>query len=144
MTATPTPATLLGVISPMIIAGVFIALCSLIQEPARQKFSAVFAAGAGAAYFAGGFGPWELVFCTIITLLAYRGLADYRAIGVAWLLHSGWDIAHDWYGNPIIPFAPESSFGCFVCDPFIAVWYLLGAPSVWAWSRASTTKAISR
>ena len=144
MIATPTPVTTLGVISPVIVAGIFVALCSLIREPARQKFSAVFVAGAGAAYSAGGFGPWELAFCVIITLLAYRGLADYRAIGVAWLLHSGWDIAHDWYGNPIIPFAPSSSFGCFVCDPFIAVWYLLGAPSVWAQSRRTASKAGSR
>ena len=143
MIATPTPVTALGVISPVIVAGIFVALCSLVREPARQKCSAVFVAGAG-AYFAGGFGPWELAFCAVITVLAYRGLADYRAIGVAWLLHSGWDIAHDWYGNPIIPFAPTSSFGCFVCDPFIAVWYLLGAPSVWARSRGGTEKAVSR
>ena len=144
MITTPTPVTALGVISPVIVAGIFVVLCSLVREPARQKFSAVFVAGADAAYFAGGFGPWELVFCAVITLLAYRGLADYRAIGVAWLLHSGWDIAHDWYGHPIIPFAPTSSFGCFVCDPFIAVWYLLGAPPVLAWPRGGTAKAVSR
>jgi hypothetical protein len=130
-TATPTPVTVAGLISPVLVALAFIALCSLLREPARKKFSAVFVAGAGAAYFGGGFGPWELAFCAVITALAYRGLADYRAIGVAWLLHSGWDLAHDLYGNPIIPFAPASSFGCFVCDPVIAVWYLLGAPDVW-------------
>jgi hypothetical protein len=129
--ATPTPITVPGVIAPIVIAFIFIALCSLLREPTRQKFSAVFVAGAGAAYFSGGFGPWEIAFCAVITLLAYRGLTDYRAIGVAWLLHSGWDIAHDLYGNPIIPFAPESSFGCFVCDPVMAFWYLVGAPDVW-------------
>ena len=129
--ATPTAITIPGVIAPIIIAGAFIAVCSLLREPARQKFSAIFVAGAGAAYFGGGFGIWELVFCAIITALAYRGLADYRAIGVAWLLHSGWDLAHDLYGNPLIPFASDSSFGCFVCDPVIALWYLFGAPDAW-------------
>lgn len=133
--ATPTHITALGVISPVVIGLVFITLCSLLKEPSRQKFSAVLVAGAGAAYFGGGFGPWEMAFCTLITVLAYRGLTDYRAIGVAWLLHSGWDIAHDLYGNPIIPFAPASSFGCFVCDPVIAIWYLIGAPSPWRHAR---------
>ena len=129
--ATPIPIIALGLISPVVFAFIFIALCSLLREPTRQKVSAVFVAGAGAAYFAGGFGPWELAFCSLITVLAYRGLADYRAIGVAWLCHSGWDLAHDLYGNPIIPFAPASSFGCIVCDPVMAVWYLIGAPSIW-------------
>ncbi|WP_242140931.1 DUF6010 family protein [Sphingomonas sp. TREG-RG-20F-R18-01] len=138
MIAMPTHVSVLGVISPIVVAFVFIALCALIREPGRQKFSAVFVAGAGAAYFRGGFGPWELAFCAVITLLAFHGLADYRAIGVAWLLHSGWDIAHDLYGNPMIPFAPSSSFGCFVCDPFIAGWYLLGAPSPWGRAPAAS------
>ena len=129
--ATPTAVTAIGVISPLVVAVVLISLISIPREPARQKFSAVFVAGAGAAYFGGGFGIWEIVFCAVITVLAYRGLADYRAIGVAWLLHSGWDLAHDWYGNPIIPFAPASSFGCFICDPVLALWYVIGAPSIW-------------
>ncbi len=74
-TATPTPVTVAGLISPVLVALAFIALCSLLREPARKKFSAVFVAGAGAAYFGGGFGPWELAFCAVITALAYRGLA---------------------------------------------------------------------
>ena len=129
--ATPTPITLLGFIAPIVIGFILIGLISLLGEPARQKFSAVFVAGAGAAYFGGGFGPWEMGFCAVVTLLAFRGLTDYRAIGWAWLLHSGWDLAHDFYGNPIIPFAPASSFGCLICDPVLAVWYLLDAPDLW-------------
>jgi hypothetical protein len=130
-----TPATLLDFAAPIAIGLVLVCLISILHEPGRQKFSAVFVAGAGAAYFAGGFGPWELGFCAILTLLAYRGLDDYRAIGVAWLLHSCWDLAHHFWGHPIIPFAPDSSFGCFVCDPVLAVWYFLGAPDVWSWAR---------
>lgn len=142
--ATPTPVTLVGVVSPIVIGFILIALISLLREPARQKFSAVFVAGAGAAYFGGGFGPWELVFCTVVTLLAFRGLTDYRAIGVAWFCHTGWDFAHDLYGSPIIPFAPASSFGCFICDPVLAVWYLLGAPDLWRRFRASGTARAGR
>lgn len=129
--ATPTPITAIEIIPAIIIGVLLVAFISVLREPSRQRFSAVFVAGAGAAYFGGGFGSFEIAFCALLTLLAFRGLSDYRAIGIAWLLHSGWDLAHDLYGNPIIPFAPSSSFGCFVCDPILGVWYLLGAPDVW-------------
>jgi hypothetical protein len=58
-------------------------------------------AGAGAAYLSGGFGVWEFVFCAVITYCAYRGLHSYRYIGIGWLLHSGWDVLHQFYSNPI-------------------------------------------
>ena len=49
---------------PVIIAMLFILLCSLIKEPARKKFMAIFAAGAGGAYLSGGgFGLWEMALC---------------------------------------------------------------------------------
>src|SRR5215813_9650759 len=46
--------------------------------------AAVMIAGAGAAYFNGGFGVWELVFTGIVTACAYRGLRSYRFIGAGW------------------------------------------------------------
>jgi Na+/proline symporter len=90
-------------------------------------------AGAGAAYLSGGFGLWEFGFCAIITLLAYLGLQRYKQIAIGWGLHACWDIAHHYYGNPIIPFAAASSIGCAVCDLGLAAWYSVGAPSVWAY-----------
>ena len=117
-------------LSPIGVAIVLIVLFSLFKEPKRQHFSAVFLAGAGAAYLSGGFGLWEFGFCGIITLLAYRGLQHYRAIAIGWVLHAGWDIAHHYYGNPIIPFAPTSSIGCAVCDLVLAAWYAVGAPQL--------------
>jgi len=117
--------------SPLLVSTAFVALGSLIPEPARQRFSAIFLAGAGAAYLSGGFGLWEFGFCAVITLLAYRGLDNYRAIAIGWVLHTGWDIAHHLYGNPIIPFAASSSIGCAVCDLGLAAWYFAGAPTIW-------------
>ncbi|HEY2048953.1 MAG TPA: DUF6010 family protein [Caulobacteraceae bacterium] len=117
--------------APIGAAGLLIALGSLLPEPARQRFSAVFLAGAGAAYLSGGFGIWEFAFCALITVLAYLGLQHYRTIAVGWLLHSVWDVAHHLWGHPIIPFAPSSSLGCAICDPALAAWYALGAPSIW-------------
>jgi hypothetical protein len=123
-----TPAILL---SPLLVSIVFIAVCSFIPEPARRRFGAIFLAGAGAAYLSGGFGLWEFGFCAVITLLAYRGLDDYRAIAIGWVLHTCWDIAHHLYGNPIIPFEATSSIGCAVCDLGLAAWYFAGAPTIW-------------
>jgi hypothetical protein len=133
--------TPLQLVSPVIVAGIAIAIISLLAEPARQKFSAVFLAGAGAAYLSGGFGLWEFVFCGIVTALAYAGLTHYRAIAIGWLAHTAWDYLHHLYGNPIIPFAPLSSFGCTICDPVIAVWYWMGAPSVWTVFTRFTSRA---
>ncbi|MEO0332005.1 MAG: DUF6010 family protein [Bacteroidota bacterium] len=105
-------------------------LFSLIKEPTRQRINAIVIAGAGSAYFTGGFGPWEMMFSTLMLFVAYMGLKHYYFIGIGWLLHTTWDIAHHLYGNPIIPFAPDSSFGCAICDPVLAIWFFMGAPSV--------------
>ncbi len=115
---------------PSVIGLLYICLCSLLKEPARQKFKAVMLAGAGAAYLSGGFGVWEVALTTLITYCAYRGLDDYRFIGAGWLLHTCWDFAHHLYGNPIIPSDATSSFGCALCGPVIALWCFEGAPSV--------------
>lgn len=131
LTQSRPPLTLIALTSPLLVAVVLIGLCSLLKEPSRQKFSAIFLAGAGAAYLSGGFGVWEFAFCAVITFLAFRGLENYRAIAIGWVLHTCWDMAHHLYGNPIIPFAPLSSAGCAVCDLGIAAWYAAGAPSPW-------------
>jgi len=46
------------------------------------------------------------------------------------LLHTGWDVIHHFYGNPIVPFVAKSSLGCAICDPVIALWCFVGAPSL--------------
>jgi Family of unknown function (DUF6010) len=131
------PLGLMSWLGPVLIGLVYITLNSLFKEPARQKFNAVMVAGAGAAYLNGGFGPWEFAFTTVLTFCAYHGLRDYRFIGVGWLLHTCWDFAHYLYGNPIVPFVETSSFGCAICDPIIALWCFMGAPSVFEVLRRS-------
>ena len=125
---------------PIVIALVFIMLASLIKEPARQKIMAVMIAGAGAAYLSGGgFGLWEMALCTVLTVCACQGLRSYHFIGIGWLLHTGWDILHHLYGNPLLPFSLTSSLGCAICDPVIAVWCFTGAPSLWEVFRTPQT-----
>jgi hypothetical protein len=119
------------IVSPVLVAVLFICASSLLNEPNRRNFNAIMIGGAGAAYLSGGFGILEFVFCAVVTYCAYRGLGSYNFIGIGWLLHSAWDVAHHLYGNPIIPFAPLSSFGCAICDPVIAVWCFAGAPAIY-------------
>ena len=126
----------------IVVALVFILVASLAKEPVRQKFNAIFVAGAGAAYLSGGLGPWEFAFTTVATLVAYKGLASYRFIGLAWMLHVGWDIVHHFYGNPIVSFAPTSSGQCAVCDTLIAFWFFAGAPSVYERRPLATGSAV--
>jgi hypothetical protein len=127
-----TPAIqLAGIVMPVVIALLFIAAASALKEPSRQKFMAIMIAGAGSAYLNGGLGKWEFAFTAFVTYCAYKGLASYRWIGLGWVLHSGWDVMHHLYGTPIISFYAASSLGCAICDPVIAMWCFIGAPSVY-------------
>ena len=124
--------TALDWVMPVVVAVVFVLLVSLLREPTRQRFNAIFVAGAGSAYLSGGgFGVWEFPYVALASWVAYRGLDDYRFIGIAWLMHTVWDVAHHLWGNPIIPFQATSSHGCAITDALIALWFLRGAPSVY-------------
>ena len=125
----------LASIIALCIAAAFISAMSAVPEPSRQRFNAIFVAGAGAAYLNGAvgvLGPIEFVFTTAMTVAAYRGLSEYRWIGVAWMLHVAWDIVHHVVHEPIIGFDELSSFGCAICDTALALWFFAGAPSIWS------------
>ena len=112
-------------------AVLFVVIMSLVREPARRNINAIIAAGASGVYLSGGgFGPWELLFPVVAVPIVYQGLRAYRFIAIAWLMHSGWDVLHHLWGNPIWPFMPTSSFGCMIFDALIAVWFFAGAPSI--------------
>jgi hypothetical protein len=120
----------LHIVSALGVAVVWIAAFSLLREPMRRELSAIMIAGAGAAYLSGGLGAWEFVACAAFTGVAYKGLENYRFIGLGWMMHTCWDLVHHFHGHPIIPFAPDSSAGCAICDLLLAAWYLLGASSI--------------
>ena len=135
---------LVDALGPALGAVVFVLAMSLVREPARQRFNAIFVAGAGSAYLNGGLGLWEFPFIAVATAAAYLGLRSYRYLGLAWLLHTAWDVVHHLYGQPIWPWQPLSSFGCAVLDALIALWFLAGAPSVYAWARGARAEATSQ
>ena len=134
----------IDLVAPVVVALVFIALASLIREPHRREFNAIMVAGAGAAYLGAGLGPWEFPYTAVATYIAYRGLRSYTFIGIAWLLHTCWDIVHHFYGNPIVPFVANSSLGCAICDPVIALWCFMGAPSRLPARGAAITSRLGR
>lgn len=126
----PLPVHVEDYLGPAIGALVFIVIMSFLKEPSRRNFNAVFVGGAMGAYISGGLGLWEIPFAVVGSVIAYQGLRSYRFIGVAWLMHSAWDLVHHFFGNTIWPFMETSSFGCFIFDAVIAVWFIRGAPSV--------------
>lgn len=124
--------TLVNALAAIVIAALFIAIMSFVKEPARQKINALLIAGAGGVYWSGGLGVWEFAFGTVMMIVAYNGLKHYYFIGIGWLLHTGWDLLHHLYADPIVSLEPSSSAGCAVCDPILAIWFFMGAPSVWS------------
>jgi hypothetical protein len=119
----------MDIVMPMAIGILYALLTSRFREPNRQNFNAIMIAGAGAAYLNGGLGVWEFAFAAVVTVLAYHGLKSYRWIGIGWVLHTLWDVTHHLFGTPIVPFVPNSSAGCAICDIVIALWCFAGAPS---------------
>ncbi|WP_055551901.1 DUF6010 family protein [Streptomyces sp. NBRC 110028] len=118
-------------LAPILVGVVYALVMSLIREPHRRRFNAIMVAGAGAAYLSGGgLGGWEFLATAAITYVAYLGLESWTFIGIAWLMHTAWDVVHHAKGNPIIPFAHDSSLGCAICDPVIALWCFRGGPSL--------------
>lgn len=122
--------TLWQAVLAVLIALGFISLMSLLREPQRRTLNALLIAGAGSVYWSGGLGVWEFAFGSLMLWVAYRGLNSYFWIGIGWLLHTGWDLLHHFYGSPIVSMAPSSSAGCAVCDPLLALWFFAGAPSL--------------
>ena len=120
----PPPLLIMDFVGPTIGAIVFVAIMSLVSEPARRTVNVMIVAGASGVYLSGGgFGIWEVLFPVVAMPIAYRGLRSYSFIGLAWLMHSCWDIVHHLWGNPIWPFMPTSSFGCLIFDALIAIWF---------------------
>lgn len=123
------PIEWVNILTAIGVALVWTGLFSWVAEPKRRLINAILVAGASGAYLNGGFGPYEFLFAVAVLFCAYKGLNNYAFIGIGWLLHTGWDIAHHLTGNPILSFLPTSSAECAITDALLAVWFLVGAPA---------------
>ena len=68
------PLLVMDYVGPALGAVVFVLVMSLVKEPTRRTFNAIFVAGASGVYLSGGFGPWELLYPAIVTPVVYLGL----------------------------------------------------------------------
>ena len=96
----PAPLAAIDYVGPTVGALVFVAVMSLVAEPTRRTLNAIILAGASGVYLSGGFGPWELIYPAVGAAIAFRALRSHRWIGVGWIVHAGWDVAHHLWGNP--------------------------------------------
>ena len=128
---------------PAIGALCFVLGMSLVPEPGRRTLNAILVAGTCGAYLNGGFGIWELIYPILATPVVYAGLKSYRFIGIAWMMHAGWDLAHHLWGNPIWPFMASSSWGCMIFDSLVAIWFQSGSPALIR-RRVPALKAVER
>lgn len=140
----PPALSALDYVGPSVGAAVFVLGMSFVPEPTRRSLNTILVAGTCGVYLSGGFGLWELLYPALVTPIIFLGLRSYRYIGVAWLMHAAWDLPHHLWGNPIWPFMPASSFGCFVFDTLIAVWFLAGAPELVPFRRDRTAAEMNR
>jgi hypothetical protein len=135
---------MLRYVMPVVIGLSWALVFSVVPEPHRRQINAVLVGGAGAAYLSGGgFGLGELAFTAVLSVVAYLGLRSWTFIGVGWLLHTAWDILHHRRGAPLLPSLSDSSFGCAICDPVIALWCFTGGRSpreLLAWVRGAGRK----
>ena len=101
------PVLLIDYIGPIVSAAVFVTVMSLVKEPSRRTFNAIFAAGATGVYLSGGFGPWELLYPAIAMpvvifrasfVSSHRNRMDHALL----LGHRAPSV-----GNPIWPFMPR-------------------------------------
>src|SRR5262249_26328628 len=116
--------TITDVLGPAIGACVFVLVMSLVSEPTRRTLNAGTVPGASGVHLRGGIRIWHLGDSVLVTPMVHRALKSFRYIGIAWLMHAVWDLLPHLWGNPIWPFMRTSSFGCFVFDSLIAVWFL--------------------
>lgn len=117
-------------------APVFIALVSLIKEPVRQRAMAVMVAMAGGLCATPPFAIGGFAVGALVAAAAYHGLRSYRFIGLGWLIHGAWDLVLHINGAGLMGLGTESTLGCAIFDPLVAVWFFFGAPSVWRFAGA--------
>ncbi len=70
------PLLVMDYVGPVVGAVVFVVVMSLVKEPGRRTFNAIFVAGASGVYLSGGFGPWELLYPAIVTPVVFLGLGS--------------------------------------------------------------------
>jgi hypothetical protein len=120
----------IDIVSGFMIAAIWIYGFSFVSEPRRRQVNCILVGLAAATYGNHSFALIEAAGTIIVLTLGILGLGDYRWLGVAWLVHSGLDIAHHIANDPMFRYFPASSFACAITDPILALWFFAGAPDI--------------
>lgn len=123
---------LTSILFPILQSVVFITLIALIREPHRQWSMAILLAVAGGVYLNNEYQLFPAIFALVIGIFSFLGLKNYQFIGIGWLLHSVYDWVHYFNGFPMLNNTPGTAFGCAIFDIGIAVYFLLGAPTLFS------------
>ena len=112
---------------------VLIALLSTQPKLRRSRVVGVLAAVAAGTYINAGFGAWELAASFAMGAVAYQGIFGNDAmVGIAWIMHAGWDFLHHLNDVPLIDLIPSSAIECAITDIILAGWALVGFPSIFS------------
>src|SRR3981081_3500225 len=90
----PAPLAVMDYVGPAIGALLFVAAMSFVAEPTRRTLNAIILAGASGVYLSGGFGPWELIYPVIGTVIGVCALQSYRWVGGGGVVFPPRGIAH--------------------------------------------------
>ncbi len=119
----------------------FVAVVGLLKEPMRQKSMAIMVAMAGGIFAVPPYAIAGFAVGAVVAVMGYLGLRSYVFIGIGWLIHAGWDTVLHVNGHGLVGLGPASSLGCAIFDPMIALWFFMGAPTVWPFARSKTGAA---
>ncbi len=133
--AVSTHFSFLLVVQNLGLAALFVAVVGLLKEPTRQRAMAIMVGMAGGLFATPPFAEAGFLVGAVIAACGYFGLKSYPFIGLGWLLHAAWDTFRYSQDAGLVGQPPHASLGCAVFDPMIALWFFLGAPSVWRFAR---------
>lgn len=129
--------SLMFVLQNVLFAIAFVLVVGAIKEPIRQKAMAIMLAMAGGMFAYPPYAELGFLWGVGIAVCGYFGLRSYKFIGIGWILHGVWDTFRYSQDAGLVGMGPHSSLGCAVFDPMIALWFFLGAPSVWKFAQQS-------
>jgi hypothetical protein len=105
-------------------------LLGFLSYQTRLNVMALMLSLCGGCYLNGPYGKIETLGGIFFYFCALFGLNDPLWLAVGWFCHAIVDVFHHYSDYPIVHWIWWSSTGCAAMDPILAIYMLLGAPSL--------------